>query len=100
MMYTQILWSLAMVEALVFVAVGVAGLAGAIIVARTREDAFTAGDRQPKKVWLALLVGSALVCFVPRIMILSVVGCVIIGVYWFDVRPQLKDITEGNAGWY
>ena len=24
---------------------------------------------------------------------------VIIGIYWFDVRPQIKDILSGNYQW-
>lgn len=98
-MLSQIMFGLGVLQSVVFIAVGVAGLVGAVMVARTREDAFTAGDRQPKNVWLALMVGASLVCFFPALMILSIIGCVIIGVYWCDVRPQLKDITEGNAGW-
>lgn len=30
---------------------------------------------------------------------LSWAGIVAIGVYWFDVRPHLKSIVNGNYGW-
>ena len=26
-------------------------------------------------------------------------GAVAIGIYYFDIRPQIKNILEGNGGW-
>lgn len=30
---------------------------------------------------------------------LSWIGMVIIGLYWWDVRPQIQNILSGNGGW-
>ena len=68
---------------------------GAILAATTREDAFRAGDRQGKWVWVGLLAGSA-VAMATGLAFLSWIGAVITGVYWFDVRPQLKAIINGD----
>ena len=68
---------------------------GAILAATTREDAFRAGDRQGKWVWVGLLAGSA-VAMGTGLAFLSWIGAVITGVYWFDVRPQLKAIINGD----
>ena len=68
---------------------------GAVLAATTREDAFRAGDRQGKWVWVGLLAGSA-VAMATGLAFLSWIGAVITGVYWFDVRPQLKAIINGD----
>lgn len=68
---------------------------GAILAATTREDAFRAGDRQGKWVWVGLLAGSA-VAMATGLAFLSWIGAVITGMYWFDVRPQLKAIINGD----
>ena len=68
---------------------------GAVLAAATREDAFRAGDRQGKWVWVGLLAGSA-VAMATGMPFLSWIGTVITGVYWFDVRPQLKAIINGD----
>ena len=86
------------VERVLFAAVAIAGVVGAITAATVREDAFTAGDRQGKWVWVAILAASAYVVMT-RFPFLSWVGMVAIGVYWFDVRPQLRNILSGNYGW-
>lgn len=68
---------------------------GAILAATTREDAFRAGDRKDKWVWVGLLAGSTVV-MATGMPFLSWIGAVITGVYWFDVRPQLKAIINGD----
>ena len=68
---------------------------GAVLAATTREDAFRAGDRQGKWVWVGLLAGSA-VAMATGLAFLSWIGAVITGVYWFDVCPQLKAIINGD----
>lgn len=70
-------------------------IVGAVLAAATREDAFRAGDRQGKWVWVGLLAGSA-VAMATGMPFLSWIGTVITGVYWFDVRPQLKAIINGD----
>ena len=82
----------------IFMAVSLFALIGAVLAAMTREDAFRAGDRQNKWVWVGLLVGSALVMNLP-LPFVSWIGAIITGVYWFDVRPQITNILNGNYGW-
>ncbi len=85
----------------VYMLTGIAGLVGAVLVLTTREDAFAAADRQPKGVWAGLLAVSAAVLLLPLpgLTFLTWVGAVVIGIYWFDVRPQIKNILNGNYGW-
>ncbi|WP_350338215.1 DUF2516 family protein [Corynebacterium sp. MSK297] len=78
--------------------VAIAGLVGAISAAMTRDDAFDADSRQSKMVWVAMLAGSAFIVPMP-IPILPWVGMVVIGIYWFDVRPSLKALINGEYRW-
>ena len=79
----------------IFMAVSLFAFIGAVLAAMTREDAFRAGDRQNKWVWVGLLFGSALLMNLP-LPFVSWIGAIITGVYWFDVRPQLKAIINGD----
>lgn len=78
--------------------IAAAGVVGAVIVAATRADVFVAGDRKQKWVWFGILVASSLAIFLMASMV-WIFGVVAIGVYWFDVYPQLRDISRGNSGW-
>lgn len=78
--------------------IAMSAILGAVLCASTRDDAFDAADRKGKWIWVGLLVGSAIVV-VTRLPFLSWIGLVVIGLYWFDVRPQIKDILNGNYGW-
>ena len=82
-------------DAIIFQILTLTAIAGAVLAAATREDAFRAGDRQGKWVWVGLLAGSA-VAMATGMPFLSWIGTVITGVYWFDVRPQLKAIINGD----
>lgn len=81
--------------------IGIAGIVGAAQAATTRADAFTAADRMPKAAWAGILLGAGLLCIVPimGLNILKFAGIIMIGLYWFDVRPQISRILDGNAGW-
>ena len=79
----------------IFMAVSLFALIGAVLAAMTREDAFRAGDRQNKWVWVGLLFGSAVLVNLP-LPFVSWIGAIITGLYWFDVRPQLKAIINGD----
>ena len=79
----------------IFMAVSLFALIGAVLAAMTRDDAFRAGDRQNKWVWVGLLFGSALLMNLP-LPFVSWIGAIITGIYWFDVRPQLKAIINGD----
>lgn len=78
--------------------VGIAGIAGAIMAGLTRQDAFPAADRMPKVAWVVILLVSAFACL-SGFGFLGLVGCVFIGVYFFDVRPQINNLLRGNYGW-
>ncbi|WKD56759.1 hypothetical protein CAPI_00905 [Corynebacterium capitovis DSM 44611] len=86
------------VRTLLFLAVGIAGVVGAVLAATTREDAFAAGNRQSKWAWVAILAVGAGVCLL-RFPFVSWFGAVAIGLYYLDVRPQLNNILRGNSGW-
>lgn len=87
-----------LVQAVLLMAVGVAGIVGAVIAGVTRADAFEAGDRMPKLAWVAILLVSSIACLV-GFQFLALIGCIFIGLYFFDVRPQLNNILRGNYGW-
>lgn len=80
---------------LVLVVVG--AVWGAIQVAMTRDDAFTVIDRS-KQNWLLLLGGTAVgvLVLVPFISFIWIAGAVIVGIYWQDIRPSIRDVL-GNA---
>ncbi|MDO5513061.1 DUF2516 family protein [Corynebacterium sp.] len=85
-------------EMILYAAIAICGVVGAAFAVTTRDDAYQAGDRQSKLIWVAILIGSAFVV-VTRVPFLSWAGIVAIGVYWFDVRPHLRSISNGNFGW-
>ena len=82
-------------DSYLFQVLALTAIIGAVLAATTREDAFRASDRQGKWVWVGLLAGSA-VAMATGLAFLSWIGAVITGVYWFDVRPQLKAIINGD----
>ncbi|WP_246847011.1 MULTISPECIES: DUF2516 family protein [unclassified Corynebacterium] len=74
------------------------GVVGAVLALLTRDDAFDAADRQSKWIWAGMLmIAAALVVY--QLPFLTWIGIVIIGLYWFDVRPQIKDILNGRYDW-
>ncbi|WP_374725081.1 DUF2516 family protein [Corynebacterium guangdongense] len=85
-------------ESLLYWLIALAGVVGAVLAATTRDDAYPAAGRQGKWIWVAILVASAFVVFT-RFPFLSWAGIVAIGVYFFDVRPQIRNIVSGNYGW-
>ena len=90
-------------EEILYGLVAIAGIAGTINVAMTRDDAFDAADRQSKAIWVALLAASSVALVLTTItagavFMLSIIGAVIIGVYWCDVRPQIRSILNGTYG--
>lgn len=86
------------IEQILYLAIAVTGAVGAFFAATTRDDAYDAAGRQSKWVWTGILVASTCAVAV-RFPFLSWAGMVAIGLYWFDVRPQIKDILNGNYGW-
>lgn len=86
------------VSLVVIGAIVIAALVGAAMAATTRDDAYDAADRKSKWVWAGLLAVSAVMVMF-RMPFLSWAALVIIGLWWFDVRPQIRDILNGNYGW-
>lgn len=85
--------------------IGIFALVGAVMVITTRADAFDAADRKSRNVWAGLLVGSAIFLLLPwlgwaMLGIPLIAGLVITGIYWLDVRPQIKDIMSNAQGNY
>ncbi|MDY0114001.1 MAG: DUF2516 family protein [Corynebacterium sp.] len=83
----------------------IAAIAGLVMVLTTRADAFDAADRKSKGVWAAMLGGSAAFLAFPMIgwMMLGIpiiASLVITGIYWLDVRPQIRGILDNaQGGW-
>lgn len=76
------------------------GIIGLIQVAATRDDAFTVIDRK-KQNWLLLTGGAAatgLLGMFSSAFPLWIIGAVIVGVYWQDVRPAIKDVLDNASG--
>lgn len=98
MSYVSLVLSLMrLLEQGLFWAVAIAAIVGVIFALRMREDAFPAGDRQPKMVWVGMLAGSAIVLvFLPGLMFLPWIAAVMVGLFWFDVYPQLKSLVNGD----
>ena len=78
--------------------VGIAGIAGAVMAGTTRADAFEAANRQSKGAWVGILVLAALACLL-RFPFIAWFGAVAIGIYFFDVRPQIQRILGGSYDW-
>lgn len=95
---TWIMIAPTLIRQLLMALVGIAGIVGAVMAGLTRQDAFTAGDRMPKLAWVGILLGSGVACL-SALGFLGLIGCVFIGIYFFDVRPQLNNILRGNYGW-
>ena len=87
----------------VVLALCVAGLGafGAITASTTRPDAFMVIDRQ-KQNWILLCAGAAVAGLLsaasPNLLILWVIGAVIVGIYWQDVRPAIRDVLDNASG--
>ncbi len=81
-----------------FVLVGLAAIAGVVMAATTRPDAFDAAGRLSKMGWVAILAVSA-VALLLGVRFIAWFGAVAVGIYFFDVRPQINNILRGNFGW-
>jgi len=83
------------VERALYVLVGIAGAVGAVLAAVTRPDAFDAAGRQSKSAWVAILAVSALALLL-RLPFIAWFAAVAVGIYYFDVRPQINNLLRGN----
>ncbi|HJD90703.1 MAG TPA: DUF2516 family protein [Corynebacterium urealyticum] len=77
------------------------GVAAAAQVAMTRDDAFEVINRK-KQNWLLLGGGAALTgllgIFGGGFFPLWIIGAVIVGIYWQDVRPAIRDVLDNASG--
>ncbi|WP_078056841.1 DUF2516 family protein [Corynebacterium bouchesdurhonense] len=83
------------VERALYVLAGIAGAVGAVLAAVTRPDAFDAAGRQSKSAWVAILAVSALALLL-RLPFIAWFAAVAVGIYYFDVRPQINNLLRGN----
>lgn len=83
------------VERALYVLAGIAGAAGAVLAATTRPDAFEAAGRQSKSAWVAILAVSAIALLL-RLPFIAWFAAVAVGIYYFDVRPQINNLLRGN----
>ncbi|CAI38105.1 DUF2516 domain-containing protein [Corynebacterium jeikeium] len=81
------------------VAIFVLAAVGLAQLASTRDDAFMVIDRE-KQNWLMLMGGAvalSILSFFIAIELLWIIAAVIVGIYWQDVRPAIRDVLD-NAG--
>jgi len=67
--------------------------------ATQRADAFPVVGSISKTGWLAILGGAILVTFICRLYFLGFFAIVAAAIYLLDVRPALKDATDGSGSW-
>lgn len=93
---TYLVLSLALAAAVLILAV-----VGLILVIVTRNDAFVVIDRQ-KQNWLLLMAGAVVAGMVslaaPSLQTIWAIAAVIVGIYWQDVRPAIKDALDNEGG--
>jgi hypothetical protein len=70
-----------------------------------RRDAFNAVSTLPKGLWIALTLGglvlTVLIGISPTnpVNLFAMVGIVASAVYLLDVRPAIRDVTNGGGPW-
>ncbi len=70
-----------------------------------RRDAFNAVSTLPKGLWLALTLGGLILTVLLGISptnpvnLFAMVGIVASAVYLLDVRPALRDVSNGGGPW-
>lgn len=85
-------WALA----IVFLAVEAFAL---VHCATQRADAFPVVGSISKVGWLAILGGAILVTLICRLYLFGFFAMVAALVYLLDVRPALRDATDGTGSW-
>ncbi|MEO5311703.1 DUF2516 family protein [Corynebacterium sp. c24Ua_83] len=82
------------------VAIFVLAAIGLAQLANTRDDAFMVIDRE-KQNWLMLMGGAvalSILSFFIAIELLWIIAAVIVGIYWQDVRPAIRDVLDNSGG--
>lgn len=95
---SYVLYALYLIPAFAVAGLGVFGL---VTAATTRDDAFLVVDRN-KQNWMLLTGAAAALGAVsiamPGTMMLWIIGAVIVGIYWQDVRPAIRDVLDNSGG--
>lgn len=78
----------------------VLGVGAFIHCATQRADAFAAIGTLQKPAWLAI-IGAATVMslFTPSFLLFQLIAITAAALYLLDVRPGLRDATNGNGPW-
>lgn len=98
--YNALYW----VERAVILGIVIAAVWGAIQVAVTRDDAFMVIDRS-KQNWMLILGGAGLAALLlglllPQpISIAWIAAAVVVGIYWQDIRPSVRDVLDNSSDW-
>lgn len=82
------------------VAIFVLAAIGLAQLASTRDDAFMVIDRE-KQNWLMLMGGAvalSILSFFIAIELLWIIAAVIVGIYWQDVRPAIREVLDNLGG--
>jgi Protein of unknown function (DUF2516) len=99
--YDDVAFYLTTIITIVLVAIEVVALINCLT---QRSDAFPVVGSLSKNAWTGILAGSALVtmaCFFlgQGISIFAFAAITAAAIYMLDVRPALRDATDGSGGW-
>ena len=99
--YTDVAFVLTTLIMIVLVVVEVVALINCLT---QRADAFPVVGSLSKNAWAGILAGSALVtlaCFLlgQGVSIFAFAAITAAAIYMLDVRPALRDATDGSGGW-
>src|SRR5262245_12120717 len=99
--YRDVAFVLTTVIMIVLVAIEVVALINCL---SQRADAFPVVGSLSKNAWIGILAASALVtlaCFLlgQGISIFAFAAITAAAIYMLDVRPALRDATDGSGGW-
>jgi hypothetical protein len=99
--YTTVTYYLTTAIVIALVVIEVAALINCLT---QRADAFPVVGPLSKNAWLAILLGSVLVTLVCWIgptgmSIFSFAAITAAAIYLLDVRPALRDATDGSGNW-
>jgi len=100
--YASVTWYLSVVMMVLFLAVEGWALVHCLT---QRADAFPVVGSLSKGGWLAILAGAVLVTLVcgnPTFGVVSMFSFIAVGaalIYLLDVRPALRDATDGSGSW-
>ena len=99
--YAQVAFVLTTLIMIVLVAIEVVALINCLT---QRADAFPVVGSLSKNAWTGILAGSALVtlaCFLlgQGVSIFAFAAITAAAIYMLDVRPALRDATDGSGGW-